>query len=97
MAICKKTLNEVLVITKHNLQKFNDPVDNGNEFYVEINEFVISLTEKHMARETPANQENESVVNSALSTSACSNDAFRASSVYVTQTQEIDVSSDQDT
>ena len=78
------------------MQRFNDPVDNGNEFYVEINEFVTSLIEKHMARKTPANHENESVV-SALSTSACSDDAFSASAVYVTQTQETDVSSDQDT
>ena len=45
VAICEKALNEVLVITKHNLQEFNDPVDNGNEFCVEMNKFVTSLIE----------------------------------------------------
>ena len=78
VVICKKALKEVLVITKRNLQEFNDPVDNGNEFYVEMNEFVTSLIEKHMARETLANHKNESVV-SALPTSACSDDVFSAS------------------
>ena len=92
----QKALNEVLLITKRTLQEFNDPVDNDNEFYVEMNEFVTSLIEKHIARETPTNHENESVV-SALPTSVCSDDAFGASPVYVTLTQETDVSSGQDT
>ena len=67
-----------------------------NGFYVEMNEFVTTLIEKHTARETPANHENESVISASLS-SACSDDVFSGSPVYVTQTQETDVSSDQDT
>ena len=78
------------------MQEFNDPADNDHTFYIKINEFVTSLIEKHMARETPASRENESVI-SALSNSACSDDAFSASPVYVAQTQETDVSSDEDT
>ena len=46
----QKTLKEVLIM-KRNLQKFNDPVDNGNEFYVEMDEFVTPPIEKHI-RET---------------------------------------------
>ena len=96
VAIRKKALNEVLVIAKRNLQEFDETADNGNEFYVEMNEFVISLIEKHIARETPANHENESVISASLN-STCSDDAFRASPVYVTQSQETDMSSDEDT
>ena len=96
VAIRKKTLNKVLVIAKRNLQEFDETADNGNEFYVEMNEFVTSLIEKHIARETPANHENETVISASLN-STCSDDAFRASPVYVTQSQETDVSSDEDT
>ena len=96
VAIRKKALNEVLVIAKRNLQEFDETADNGNEFYVEMNEFVTSLIEKHIARETPANHENESVIRASLN-STCSDDAFRASPVCVTQSQETDVSSDEDT